>query len=309
MHLHQRTVNSEVSCTGIGLHTGKKVTMCIKPLPANSGIRFCRVDHPDSPSIPARLEHVVDTRLATTLGSNGQVISTVEHLMSALAGMGIDNALVTLDGPEVPIMDGSAGPFVYLLKKVGVRLQNEFKRFLLIKKPLTLQKGDRKVSVYPGRELKVTYTIDFSHPLLSEQTYVLEFSGQDYIRDISRARTFGFLKDVETLRNNGFARGGSLESAIVLDERGVLNAEGLRYEDEFVRHKVLDFVGDLYLLGMPVIGHFVVQKSGHALNQALLTELLKRKNFWKVVKFPSQRACEARQIAVPTFALPQAATA
>jgi UDP-3-O-[3-hydroxymyristoyl] N-acetylglucosamine deacetylase len=206
-------------------------------------------------------------------------------------------------------MDGSAGPFVYLLRKVGIRLQQEFKRFLLIKKPLTLRKGDREVSVHPGRELRVTYTIDFDHPLLSEQTFVLEFSGQEYVREISRARTFGFLKDVGTLRNNGFARGGSLENAIVLDDCAVLNAEGLRYEDEFVRHKILDFVGDLYLVGMPVIGHFIVHKSGHTLNQSLLTELLQRKDFWKTVRFPSERACEARQIAVPTFGLPQVATA
>jgi UDP-3-O-[3-hydroxymyristoyl] N-acetylglucosamine deacetylase len=309
MHLHQRTVNGEISCTGIGLHTGKKITMRIKPLPPRSGIRFSRVDHPEYPEIPARLGNVVDTRLATTIAHNGHLVSTVEHLMSAFAGMGIDNALVELDGPEVHIMDGSAGPFVYLLKNVGVRLQEEFKRFFLVKKPLSLENGDKKIGVYPSNELKITYKIDFGHPLLSQQTYVLHFSGPAYIKEISRARTFGFLKDVETLKNNGFAQGGSLDNAIVLDDYRVLNSDGLRYEDEFVRHKILDLMGDLYLLGMPIIGHFVIEKSGHSLNHALLSELIKKKKCWKVVKFTDSHACKARQISVPTFALPQAVTA
>lgn len=309
MHLHQRTVDSEISCTGIGLHTGKKITMWIKPLPPHSGIRFSRVDHPGCPVIAARLESVVDTNLATTLGQNGCVVSTVEHLMSALVGMGIDNAMVALDGPEVPIMDGSAGPFIYLLKQAGITVQKEFKKFFLIKKPLSIESGDRKISVYPSRELKITYEIDFDHPLVSQQAYVLRFSGPAYIREISRARTFGFLRDVETLKTNGFAQGGSLDNAIVLDDYRVLNGDGLRYEDEFVRHKILDLIGDLSLLGMPVIGHFVVNKSGHALNHSFLSELVNRKKCWKVVRFSNQRACEARHISVPTFALPRPVTA
>jgi UDP-3-O-[3-hydroxymyristoyl] N-acetylglucosamine deacetylase len=305
MHLRQRTVKDEIGCTGIGLHTGKKITMTIKPLPPNSGVRFCRTDLLESPHIPARLENVVDTRLATTLASNGHIVSTVEHLMSAFAGIGIDNALVALDGPEVPIMDGSAGPFVYLLRNVGIKLQDQVKKFFLIKKPLTVTNGDKYISVYPSREPKITYVIDFDHPMLSKQTYVLRFSGPAFIREICRARTFGFLKDVETLKNNGFAQGGSLDNAIVLDDYRVLNTDGLRYEDEFVRHKILDLMGDLYLLGMPIIGHFVINKSGHALNHSFLTELKSKKKRWRVVKFSDQRACEARQISVPTFAFPQ----
>lgn len=308
MHLHQRTVNGEIGCTGIGLHTGKKITMAIKPLPPNSGIRFCRTDRPDHPHIPARLENVVDTRLSTTVGQNGHIVATVEHLMSAFAGMGIDNALIELNGPEVPIMDGSAGPFMYLLKDVGVRMQEDVKKFFLIKKPLTLENGDKSISVYPCRELKITYAIDFDHPLLEKQTYVLRFSGLAFIKEISRARTFGFLKDVETLKHNGFAQGGSLDNAIVLDEYRVLNEEGLRYGDEFVRHKILDLMGDLYLLGMPIIGHFVINKSGHTLNCGFLRKLLKSKKRWKVVKFSDRRACEARHISVPTFVLPRPAT-
>lgn len=308
MPLHQRTVNGEIGCTGIGLHTGKKVTMSIKPLPPNSGIRFCRSDLVGSPHILASLESVVDTRLATTIGLNGHIVSTVEHLMSAFAGMGIDNALVELDGPEVPIMDGSAGPFMYLLKNVGIKLQDEVKKFFLIKKPFTLKSGDKNISVYPCRELKITYVIDFEHPLLSKQTYVLRFCGPGFMKEISRARTFGFLKDVETLKNNGFAQGGSLHNAIVLDDFRVLNTDGLRYEDEFVRHKILDLIGDLHLMGMPIIGHFVINKSGHTLNHIFLTELRKRKKCWKVVKFSDEHACEARHILVPTFVFTQPVT-
>ena len=309
MPLHQRTVQGEIGCTGIGLHTGKKVTITIKPLPPNSGIRFWRSDLAECPHIAACLENVVDTRLATTIGSNGHIVSTVEHLMSAFAGMGIDNALVELDGPEIPIMDGSAGPFMYLFRNVGIKLQDEVKKFFLIKRPFSLKSGDKNISVYPSRELKITYIIDFDHPLLSEQTYVLRFSGFAFMKEISRARTFGFLKDVETLKNNGFAQGGSLNNAIVLDDFRVLNSDGLRYRDEFVRHKILDLIGDLHLLGMPIIGHFVINKSGHTLNHVFLTELRKRKKCWKLAKFVDEHAGEDRNILVPTFDFPQAATA
>ena len=307
MPLHQRTVQGEIGCTGIGLHTGKKVAITIKPLPPNSGIRFWRSDLVDCPYIPACLENVVDTRLATTVGWNGHIISTVEHLMSAFAGMGIDNALVELNGPEIPIMDGSAGPFMYLLRNVGIRLQDDVKRFFLIKKPFSLRSGDKHISVYPCRELKITYVIDFEHPLLSEQTYVLRFSGPTFMKEISRARTFGFLKDVETLKNNGFAQGGSLNNAIVLDDFRVLNSDGLRYRDEFVRHKILDLIGDLHLLGMPIIGHFVINKSGHTLNHIFLKELRKMKKCWKTAKFLNEHAREDRKILVPTFDFPQPA--
>ena len=309
MPLNQRTVQSEIGCTGIGLHTGRKVAIIIKPLPPNSGIRFWRSDLVDCPHIAACLENVVDTRLATTIGRNGHIVSTVEHLMSAFAGMGIDNALVELDGPEIPIMDGSAGPFMYLLRNVGISLQDEVKKFFLIKKPFSLKSGDKNISVYPSRELKITYIIDFDHPLLSEQTYVLRFSGAAFMKEISRARTFGFLKDVETLKNSGFAQGGSLNNAIVLDDFRVLNSDGLRYRDEFVRHKILDLIGDLHLLGMPIIGHFVINKSGHTLNHVFLTELRKRRKCWKMAKFVDEHAREDRNILVPNFDFPQPATA
>jgi UDP-3-O-[3-hydroxymyristoyl] N-acetylglucosamine deacetylase len=206
-------------------------------------------------------------------------------------------------------MDGSAAPFVYLLKDVGIRVQDKTKRFFLVKRPFRVECDDKSIRVYPCRELKVTYFIDFDHPLLSHQTFVLRFSGPAFIKEISRARTFGFLKDVERLKDHGFAKGGSLSNAIVLDEFRVLNAGGLRYEDEFVRHKILDLMGDLQLLGMPIIGHFVINKSGHALNHTFLTELLKKKKYWKVMKFSDERACKARQISVPTFAFPKPASA
>jgi UDP-3-O-[3-hydroxymyristoyl] N-acetylglucosamine deacetylase len=309
MHLNQSTVKGEIGFNGIGLHTGKKITMIIKPLPPNSGIRFYRSDLPNCPLIPARLGSVVDTRLATTIGRDDSIVSTVEHLMSAFAGMGIDNAMVELDGPEVPVMDGSAGPFMYLLTNIGIRVQNEPKKFFLINKPFSLKNDDKSISVYPCRELKITYVINFVHPLLAEQSYVLRFSGPSFLKEISRARTFGFLRDVETLKNNGFAQGGSLDNAIVLDDYRVLNSDGLRYEDEFVRHKILDLIGDLHLFGMPIIGHFVVNKSGHALNHAFLTELRKKRRCWKVVEFSDPRAYESCQISVPSFAFPQPATA
>jgi UDP-3-O-[3-hydroxymyristoyl] N-acetylglucosamine deacetylase len=308
MHLLQRTVSGEIGCTGIGLHTGKKISLTIKPLPPDSGIRFCRTDLLERPTIPARLDKVIDTRLATTIGSKGHIVSTVEHLMSAFAGMGIDNAMVELDGPEVPIMDGSAGPFIYLLKNVGIKEQDEAKMFCLIKRGFTYEHGGKSISVHPSRELKITYFIDFDHPLLCKQTYVLRFSGSAFIKEISRARTFGFLKDVETLKHNGYARGGSLHNAIVLDDFRVLNTDGLRYEDEFVRHKILDLMGDLHLWGMPIIGHFVVYKSGHALNHVFLTALRRKRKYWREVAFSDRLACEARQIMVPTFSLPRPVT-
>jgi UDP-3-O-[3-hydroxymyristoyl] N-acetylglucosamine deacetylase len=281
--------------------------MTIKPLPPHSGIRFHRTDLPGCPQIPARLENVVDTRLATTIGRDAYTVSTIEHLMSALAGMGIDNAMVELDGPEVPVMDGSAGPFMYLLKNVGIGVQDKAKRFFLIRKPFTFKNGDKRISVYPSRELKISYVIDFDHPLLAEQTYEFSLSGPSFLKEISRARTFGFLRDVETLKSNGFAQGGSLDNAIVLDDYRVLNADGLRYEDEFVRHKILDLIGDLHLLGMPIIGHFVVNKSGHALNYTFLSELSRKRKYWTVVEFSDPRAYESCQISVPTFAFPQPA--
>ncbi len=293
MH-RQRTLNKGVACKGMGLHSGRVIHMRIHPAPEDHGIVFLRTDTTPRVRIPARLDHVVDTTLATTLGKDGVVVSTVEHFLSACAGMGLDNALVELDGPEVPIMDGSAAPFVYLLRSAGTRQQGRLKRFLVIRRPFHLKEGDKKASFYPSKELRISFTIRFKHPLIHEQTLSFAFSDRSYDREISRARTFGFLREVEALKSQGYALGGSLDNAIVLDEFRVLNEEGLRFQDEFVRHKILDSLGDFSLLGMPLIGHFAAHKSGHTLNHRLLKELLNQSKHWKIVEFPSvQEAMKA----------------
>jgi len=305
----QRTLKEDVSCTGVGLHSGERVRLKLKPAPPNTGIRFIRTDLPGSPPIEATFKNVIDTTLATTIGYNGCRVSTIEHLMAALFGLGIDNAIVELDGPEVPIMDGSAAPFVFLIKTAGIRDQDEPKRFIVIKKPFKVEDGNRSVHIYPSRELKITYTIEFQHPLLRNQTYELTFSAKDFAEEISKARTFGFLKDVETLKQNGLAKGGSLDNAIVVDDFKILNEDGLRYKDEFVRHKILDFIGDLSIIGSPVIGHFNVKRSGHFLNQYMLKKLISSKKHWKVIKFKSEKECTDEAVKVPAFGLPDSAFA
>lgn len=304
----QRTLKNPVGCTGLGLHSGEKIRIQINPAPSGTGIRFVRTDLPQHSHIAARFDNVFDTTLATTIGSNGCHVSTVEHLMAALYGLGIDNAQIELDGPEVPIMDGSAAPFVYLLKSGGIREQQQPKEFILIKKPFKVDDGLRSISVYPSKELKISYMIDFEHPLLRNQEYELRFSGGDFIREISRARTFGFLKDVQTLKANGLAKGGSLDNAVVIDDFRILNEDGLRYPDEFVRHKILDFIGDLSLSQSPVIGHFVVKKSGHYLNQQMLTHLMASKKHWKVLTFVSPEECTENRISIPAFGMPELAS-
>jgi UDP-3-O-[3-hydroxymyristoyl] N-acetylglucosamine deacetylase len=300
----QRTLADEVSCTGIGLHGGKKVKITIKPAPPDSGIRFLRTDLGGHPTVEARFDNVSDTTLATTIGSNGCRVSTVEHLMAAFFGLGIDNAVVELDGPEVPIMDGSAAPFIFLIKSAGIKGQKSPKRFIVIKRPFKIVDGNRSVCIYPSRELKITYTIDFQHPLLRNQEYELSFSGRDFVREISRARTFGFLRDVQMLKENGFAKGGSLDNAVVIDDFRIINEDGLRFKDEFVRHKILDFIGDLSIIGAPVIGHFVVKRSGHFLNQEMLKKLMESKKHWKAMTFKTQEECKRNSVRIPTFATP-----
>lgn len=297
----QRTVKDEITCTGIGLHSGQKVNLTIRPAPPDTGIRFTRKDLPDQPSVKAGVENVVGTRLSTTVGMNGCKVGTVEHLMAAFFGMGVDNAQVVLDGPEVPIMDGSAAPFIFLLRRVGVKEQRELKRFIVIGKPFQVKEGDRSVSLYPSNELKISYTIDFRHPLLRNQSYELSFSGKDFVEEISRARTFGFLSDVKTLRENGLALGGSLDNAVVVDDFRILNKDGLRYNDEFVRHKILDFIGDLAILGHPVIGHFVVKRSGHCLNQSMLKRLMSRERHWEKLVFKTPEECSEKRVSIPVF--------
>jgi UDP-3-O-[3-hydroxymyristoyl] N-acetylglucosamine deacetylase len=281
----QRTVKDEVSCTGIGLHSGEKVRLTIKPAPPDSGIKFIRKDMSGRRAIKAHVKNVVDTNMSTTIGNNGSKIST----------------RVELDGIEVPIMDGSAAPFIFLIKSVGIKEQNKPKRFFVIKKPFKIDEGHRSISIYPSKELKISFTIDFHHPLLRDQRYELCFSGKDFIKEISRARTFGFLKDVHILQENGLAKGGSLDNAIVVDDFRIINEDGLRYKDEFVRHKILDFIGDLAILGSPIIGHFVVEKSGHSLNQFMLRKLIGSKKCWKELSFENPEECTQNSVKLPVF--------
>lgn len=309
MDYKQRTLMNEVGCTGIGLHTGEKVKINLRPAPVNSGIKFVRTDLKGRPEVEVRFDNVFDTTLATTIGTNGCKVSTIEHLMAAFFGLGIDNAVVELDGPEVPIMDGSAAPFVFLIKSGDIREQKSPKQFIVIKKPFKVDDGNRSVSIYPSKELKITYMIDFQHPLLRNQEYELTFSGRDFVREISTARTFGFLKDVETLKKNGLARGGSLDNAVVIDDFRIINEDGLRFDDEFVRHKILDFIGDISIVGSPIIGHFVVKKSGHFLNQHMLRKLMESKKHWKVMTFKTPEECTKTNVTIPAFGALQPVTA
>ena len=301
MEYRQRTVRDNVSCTGIGLHSGKKVRLTIKPAPPDSGIKFIRKDLSTHRTIEAYYKNVVNTNMCTSIGINGTRISTIEHLMATFFGFGIDNARVEIDGPEVPIMDGSAAPFVFLLKRVGVREQNRPKRFIVIKRGIEISEGYRYVRISPSKELRISYTVDFQHPLITNQKYELTFSGRDFINEISRARTFGFLKDIQALRDAGLAKGGSLDNAIVMDDFRVLNEDGLRYKDEFVRHKILDFIGDLAIIGSPIIGHFEVYKSGHSLNQTMLKKLIDNNKYWKKITLERPEEEFKDSVKIPVF--------
>ena len=279
----QRTVKSKVACRSVGLHSGRKINLIIKPAEINDGIVFVRKDLLRNNMIKAELKNVCDTTLATTLGVNGTRVSTVEHLLSAFRGMGVDNAVVEIDSPEIPIMDGSALPLVNLLKSVGTIVQGNCKNLLVIKETISLTDGDGWVMLVPSPEFKITYKINFEHPKIGEQSYHIVFSDVAYEKDICAARTFGFIKDVEYLQAKGLALGGSLDNVVVLDDEKIINKEGLRFSDEFVRHKILDVIGDLSLLGIPIIGHFVAYKSGHRLNNLLLEKLLANEENWKIV--------------------------
>ncbi len=285
--IKQRTLKNVIRATGVGLHTGDKVFLTLRPAPVDTGIVFRRIDLEPVVELPARPENVGDTRLSTTLTCSNAHISTVEHLMSAFAGLGIDNAYVDLTAPEVPIMDGSAGPFVFLLQSAGIEEQNRAKQFIRIKKTFEVNDGDKWVRFSPLNGFKVTFTIDFDHPIFqnSSQKASVDFSTTSFVKEVSRARTFGFMQDVEALREAGLARGGSLNNTIVMDSFHVLNEDGLRYEDEFVKHKVLDAIGDLYLLGHPLIGAFDAHKSGHALNNRILREMVADQSAWELVTF------------------------
>ena len=281
--IKQRTLSNEIKATGVGLHTGKKINLTLKPAPVDSGIMFKRVDV-DSEPVEASLNNVHDTRLSTTL-SNGTVqISTVEHLLSALAGLGVDNSLIELDGPEVPIMDGSSRPFVFLIQSAGMQEQNSPKKFIRIKKTVEVKQDEKWAKVEPFNGFKVAFTIDFKHPTFTKtsQSSEIDFSSVSYLSQVSRARTFGFVKDIEILRKNNLALGGSVNNAIVIDDYSVINEEGLRFEDEFVKHKILDAIGDLYLLGHSIVGYFSAYKSGHHLNNLLLRELINNREAWEI---------------------------
>jgi len=285
--IKQRTLKNTIRATGVGLHTGDKVYLTLHPAEPNTGIRFRRVDLETPVMIAARPENVGETKLSTTLTQGEVKVSTVEHLLSAMAGLGIDNAIVDVSAPEVPIMDGSAGPFVFLLQSAGVVEQDAPKQYIRIKRSIRVEEDDKWAAFEPFDGFKVTFTIDFEHPAFSEhlKTAVMDFSSTTFVKEVSRARTFGFMRDIEFLRENNLALGGSLDNAIVVDDDKILNEDGLRYADEFVKHKILDAIGDLYLLGHSLIGEYQGFKSGHALNNKLLLTLLEAKDAWEMVTF------------------------
>ena len=291
--LRQRTLKSLISASGVGLHTGKKVRITLRPAPADTGIVFRRVDLASPVDVPAHAELVGESRLASTLIKDDVKIHTVEHLMSALGGLGVDNAYVDLDAPELPIMDGSASPFVLLIQQAGIEVQAAPKKFLRVTRRVEVKDGDKWARLEPYEGYRLSFSIDFRHPVIerSTQAVTVDFAETSYLKEIARARTFGFMHEVEDLRDNGLALGGGLDNAVVLDEYRVLNAEGLRFADEFIRHKLLDAIGDLYLLGKPLLGAFTAHKSGHALNNRLLRAALADDGALELVVF--ERAEEA----------------
>jgi UDP-3-O-[3-hydroxymyristoyl] N-acetylglucosamine deacetylase len=291
--LRQRTLKALTRATGVGLHTGQKVRMVLRPAQPNTGIVFRRVDLDPVVDLRASAEAVGETRLSSCLVQGDARVYTVEHLMSALSGLGVDNVFIDLDGPEVPIMDGSAAPFAFLIQAAGIAEQPAAKRFMRIRKRVEVAEGDKWARVEPFDGYKLSFSIVFNHPVIekSNQSVTVDFAKTSYLKEIARARTFGFMQDVEQLREDGLALGGGLDNAVVLDEYRVLNSDGLRFADEFIRHKVLDAIGDLYLVGNPLLGAFSAHKSGHSLNNRLLRELMRRPDAWELVSF--ERAEEA----------------
>jgi UDP-3-O-[3-hydroxymyristoyl] N-acetylglucosamine deacetylase len=285
-HWNQRTVAKRVSCTGIGLHSGKPATLTLAPAGPDAGISFVRMDL--GVEIPARNEHVADTTLSTNLANGTARVHTVEHVLAALHGMGIDNCRVEVDGPEIPILDGSAAPFVCLVQEAGVQVQRAGKRWLVIDQPVEIRDGDRLARLEPSEAFSVEFTADFGHPLITNQSFRTILTDRTFDREVARARTFCFRKDIERMQAAGLAKGGSLANAIVVDEFSILNPEGLRFPDEFARHKVLDAVGDLALFGLPVLGALTAVKSGHAMNQALVRKVLAETASYRVVRVSAE---------------------
>ena len=293
----QRTLKRAITCTGIGLHSGRKVSLSLRPARADHGIRFRRTDLGGF-EIPATVDHLDGIEHATGLARDAGSVTTVEHLLAALMTLGIDNVLIELNHPEVPIMDGSAAPFVYLIHEAGVKRQAAPRRYLKVLRPIVLSRGDKRIAVYPSDHLKVTYSISFDHPLLRHQTRTLRITEESFVEDIAPARTFGFLKEVETLRRKGLTLGGSLDNAIVLGETGVLN-NSLRFDDEFVRHKILDVLGDLALVGHPLVGHVVTHRGGHALHTEFAAQILEETDAWTVVEPEVDPAVSGVPVSLP----------
>jgi UDP-3-O-[3-hydroxymyristoyl] N-acetylglucosamine deacetylase len=294
--IKQRTIKNAIRATGVGLHTGEKIYLTLLPAPVDTGIVFRRVDLNPPVEIEAKAHNVGETTLSTTLMNGDVRVSTVEHLLAAMAGLGIDNVIVELSAAEVPIMDGSAGPFVFLIQSAGVQEQSAPKKFIRIKKPVVLEEGDKRAAFLPFDGFKVTFSIDFDHPVFQGRSLStsVDFSTSSFVKEVSRARTFGFMHEIEYLRSKGLARGGSVDNAIVVDDYRILNEDGLRYEDEFVKHKVLDAIGDLYLLGNSLIGEFQAHKSGHGLNNKSLRKLIAQTDAWEVVTFADDDAAPIR---------------
>jgi UDP-3-O-[3-hydroxymyristoyl] N-acetylglucosamine deacetylase len=295
--IRQRTLKNVIRATGVGLHTGEKVYLTLRPAPVDTGVIFVRVDTDPVVEMPARTEYVGDTTLATTLVKNGQRIATIEHLMSALSGLSVDNVYVEVSGPEMPIMDGSAATFVFLIQSAGIEEQNAPKKFIKFNKKVSVEGSDifgtpyeQSVTIQPFDGFKVSHTIVYDNPVIKEQTAEVDFTSTAYVKEVSRARTFGLMQEFEHLRERNLAQGGSLDNAVVVDEYRILNDDGLRHEDEFVRHKILDAIGDLYLLGHSIIGEFIGYKSGHAANHALRQAILAHSDAWEIVTFDDAKA-------------------
>jgi UDP-3-O-[3-hydroxymyristoyl] N-acetylglucosamine deacetylase len=281
MHTKQRTLKSTAVCSGIGIHSGKEVHLTVHPAPANHGVKFVRTDLPNSPDISAHFNQVVDTSLATVIGQDGFIVSTIEHLMAAFAGLAIDNALVEIDSYEMPIMDGSAGPFTHMILKAGVKTLESPRCYIVVKEPIELKEDGKFVGIYPAPSFKISCTIQYDHPLIMKQSFTIDMSEETFEAEVCRARTFGFLQEYDMLKRFGLAQGGSLDNVVVIDTDKILNPDGLRYHDEFVRHKILDSIGDFSLMGMPIVGHIVLDKSGHAFNHAFLMKVFSQKESWE----------------------------
>jgi UDP-3-O-[3-hydroxymyristoyl] N-acetylglucosamine deacetylase len=300
--IFQCTIAHPIQISGIGLHSGQPINMTLRPADAGTGIVFHRSEGERTVAIEAISRNVVDTRLATVLGKNNLSVSTVEHLLAALAALGIDNLNVDIDGPEVPIMDGSAAPFVERLQQAGLRSLPRSRKYLAIRKPVTLVDGEKRVTLIPSRFFRITYDIAFDHPSISLQHRTVKVVPETFQKDIAAARTFGFLQEVEYLKANGLARGGSMENAIVIGDKNILNPEGLRFQDEFVRHKILDAVGDFSLLGYPLLGHIKAFKAGHEINHMMVEKVLSSPDSWKLVEFTEDDLRQALQAGAPAFA-------